>query len=250
MDDLLFDEYLSTIFLPYVTEVQSRPELEDQSSVVLTDSVLPHVSDRVRMILPASGTEPGIFSARSRSWRRQSQARSTTDLMMQRSESWFKRMNKLRRLRRSEDHSEKRCSKRTLPPNPSTSKLQRTNSDRTLDSKSYRHGASKSLNCRGGDRHSDSGSLIRNSYQYKPSEKSIPFKISLLPIEKWDDVGKWQIREVFISIVLLFQICDKSSVSRATFDSRPEFDSHLDLLAPECSWVGRTCADTDRIFRR
>jgi hypothetical protein len=44
--------------------------------------------------------------------------------------------------------------------------------------------------------------------------------------------------EVFISIVLLFQICDQSSVTRVTFHCllsfrhfqgkvRPEFDSHL-----------------------
>jgi hypothetical protein len=42
---------LTTIFLPDVTAVRGRLELEDQPAVLLMDSALPHVSDPVRWIL-------------------------------------------------------------------------------------------------------------------------------------------------------------------------------------------------------
>jgi hypothetical protein len=51
MDEPLFYEYLSLIFLPYVTAVRSRVGLQDQPAVLLMDSALPHVSERVRGIL-------------------------------------------------------------------------------------------------------------------------------------------------------------------------------------------------------
>jgi hypothetical protein len=51
VDEPLFYEYLSTIFLPNVTAVRTRLELEDQPAVLLMNSALPHVSGRVRRIL-------------------------------------------------------------------------------------------------------------------------------------------------------------------------------------------------------
>jgi hypothetical protein len=51
VDEELFAEYLFTVFIPYVTCVRNRPELENEPAVLLMDSALPHTSDRVKRIL-------------------------------------------------------------------------------------------------------------------------------------------------------------------------------------------------------
>jgi hypothetical protein len=66
MDELLFYEYLSVIFLPYVTAVRSRLGLEDQPAVLLMDSALPHVSERVGGILGENDVIAITFPAHTR----------------------------------------------------------------------------------------------------------------------------------------------------------------------------------------
>jgi hypothetical protein len=47
----LFYEYISTVLVPYVTNVRSNPDLANEPAVLLMDSACPHVSERVLRLL-------------------------------------------------------------------------------------------------------------------------------------------------------------------------------------------------------
>jgi hypothetical protein len=51
VDEELFFEYISTVFIPYVATVRDRPGLENEFGVLLMDSAPAHMSDRVLRLL-------------------------------------------------------------------------------------------------------------------------------------------------------------------------------------------------------
>jgi hypothetical protein len=51
IDGDLFYEYISTVLVPYVTNVRSNPALANEPAVLLMDSAGPHVSERILKLL-------------------------------------------------------------------------------------------------------------------------------------------------------------------------------------------------------
>jgi hypothetical protein len=47
VNEELFFEYISEVFIPYVVAVRTRPELESETAILLMDSALPHVSAQI-----------------------------------------------------------------------------------------------------------------------------------------------------------------------------------------------------------
>jgi hypothetical protein len=50
LDETLFYEYISGVLISYVSSLPSRPELADQSAILLMDSGLPHMSQCILRI--------------------------------------------------------------------------------------------------------------------------------------------------------------------------------------------------------
>jgi hypothetical protein len=59
----LFFEYMTTVFIPYVANIRQRPEFENEPAVLLMDSALPHVSERVLRLLGENKIMAIVFPA-------------------------------------------------------------------------------------------------------------------------------------------------------------------------------------------
>jgi hypothetical protein len=59
----LFFEYVTNAFVPYVTQLRDKPEFMNESVVLLTDSALPHVSERVLRLLGQNRVMAIVFAA-------------------------------------------------------------------------------------------------------------------------------------------------------------------------------------------
>jgi hypothetical protein len=59
----LFFEYVSDVVIPYVDSLRSQPQFENQPAILLMDSALPHVSERVLRLLGENMIKAVVFPA-------------------------------------------------------------------------------------------------------------------------------------------------------------------------------------------
>jgi hypothetical protein len=59
----LFFEYMVSVFTPYMANVRQRPEFANEPAVLLMDSALPHVSERVLRLLGENKIMAVVFPA-------------------------------------------------------------------------------------------------------------------------------------------------------------------------------------------
>jgi hypothetical protein len=63
----LFFEYMVSVFIPYVANVRQRPEFANEPAVLLMDSALPHMSERVLRLLGENTIMAVVFPAHTTS---------------------------------------------------------------------------------------------------------------------------------------------------------------------------------------
>jgi hypothetical protein len=63
LDETLFYEYISGMFIPYVSTLRSRPEIAYQPAILLMDSALPHTSKRILRVLSENNVIALTFPA-------------------------------------------------------------------------------------------------------------------------------------------------------------------------------------------
>jgi hypothetical protein len=63
IDENLFDEDISHVFIPYVSNLRGKPEFADETAVLVMDSASPHVSDRVLPLLGQNKIMVIVFPA-------------------------------------------------------------------------------------------------------------------------------------------------------------------------------------------
>jgi hypothetical protein len=72
IDEELFFEYISQVFIPYVTSIHNTLELADESAVLLIGFALLHISDRVLRLLGEKNvvvfTFPAHITNRLQAW--------------------------------------------------------------------------------------------------------------------------------------------------------------------------------------
>ena len=63
IDESLFYEYITSVFIPYVLNLRQKPEFAAEKAVLLMDSASPHVSERVLRVLGQNDIVAIVFPA-------------------------------------------------------------------------------------------------------------------------------------------------------------------------------------------
>jgi hypothetical protein len=63
INENLFFEYISQVFVPYLSNLLEKPEFANETAVFLTDSASPHVSERVMQLLSRNKIMTIVFPA-------------------------------------------------------------------------------------------------------------------------------------------------------------------------------------------
>jgi hypothetical protein len=63
IDENLFHEYITDVFIPYVRNLRQRPEFAEETAVLLMESATPHGSERVLRILARNDIMGIVFPA-------------------------------------------------------------------------------------------------------------------------------------------------------------------------------------------